>query len=83
MPLISCKINIILNWSANCFTVPNAIDSQVGIFSITDAMFYVAVVTLSTQNNIKLLDQLKSGFKITINWNKYQSKTTIQTQNQK
>ena len=82
--MISCKINVILNWSANCFTVPNAIDSQVGTFSITDAKFYVAVVTLSTQNNIKLLDQLKSGFKmLEFNWNKYQSKTTIQTQNQK
>ena len=74
---------MILNWSANCFTVANAIGSQVRTFSITDGKFYVAVVTLSTQNNIKLLDQLKSGFKITINWNKYQSKTTIQTQNQK
>ena len=64
--------------------MPNAIDSQVGTFSITDAKFYVAVVTLSTQNNIKLLDQLKSGFKmLEFNWNKYQSKTTIQTQNQK
>ena len=73
---------MILNWSANCFTVANAIGSQVRTFSITDGKFYVAVVTLSTQNNIKLLDQLKSGFKITINWNKYQSKT-IQTQNQK
>ena len=82
--MISCKINVILNWSANCFTVANAIDSQVGTFSITDAKFYVAVVTLSTQNNIKLLDQLKSGFKmLEFNWNKYQSKTTIQTQNQK
>ena len=73
---------MILNCSANCFTVANAIGSQVRTFSITDGKFYVAVVTLSTQNNIKLLDQLKSGFKITINWNKYQSKT-IQTQNQK
>ena len=62
----------------------NVIDSQVGTFSITDAKFYVAVVTVSTQNNIKLLDQLKSGFKmLEFNWNKYQSKTTIQTQNQK
>ena len=61
----------------------NVIDSQVGTFSITGAKFYVAVVTLSTQNNIKLLDQLKSGFKmLEFNWNKYQSKT-IQTQNQK
>ena len=75
---------MILNWSANCFTVANAIGSQVRTFSITDGKFYVAVVTLSTQNNIKLLDQLKSGFKmLEFNWNEYQSKTTIQTQNQK
>ena len=34
-------------------------------------LLYVPVVALSTQDNVKLLDQLKSGFKITINWNKY------------
>ena len=39
---------------------------------------YVTVVTLSTQDNAKLLEQLKSGFKATINWNKYQSRVTIQ-----
>ena len=38
-------------------------------------------VTLSTQDNAKLLQQLKSGFKITINWNKYQPKVTIERQN--
>ena len=36
---------------------------------------------LSTHDNVKLLDHLKSGFKRTINWNKYQSKITIQQQN--
>ena len=43
-------------------------------FSITDAKLYVPVVNLSTQDNAKLLEQLKSSFKRTINWNKYQSK---------
>ena len=38
---------------------------------ITDTKLYVPVVTLSTQDNAKLLQQLKSGFKRTINWNKY------------
>ena len=42
---------------------------------MTSAKLYVPVVTLSTQDNAKLLQQLKSGFKRTINWNKYQSKT--------
>ena len=47
----------------------------------TDTKLYVSVVTLSTQDNIKLLKQLESGFKRTINPNKYQSETTNQAQN--
>ena len=39
--------------------------------------------TLSTQDNAKLLQQLKLSFKRTINWNKSQSKVTIEWQNQK
>ena len=42
---------------------------------------YDPVVTLSIQNNVKLLKQLESGFKRTINWNKYQSKTKNEAQN--
>ena len=40
-------------------------------------MLYVPVVTLSSEENAKLLEQLKSGFKITINWNKYQQEDQI------
>ena len=40
--------------------------------AVTDTTLYVLVVTLSTQNNAKLLKQLKSGLKRTINWNKCQ-----------
>ena len=47
-------------------------------FEIADTKIYVPTVTLSDQNNIKLLTQLESGFKRTINWNKYLSKTTNQ-----
>ena len=49
--------------------------------AIADTKLYVPVVTLSTQDNAKLLEQLKSGFKRTIHWNKFQSKTIIQTRN--
>ena len=42
---------------------------------------YAPVVTLSTQENIKLFKQLESGFKRTINWNKYLAKTTNQARN--
>ena len=63
--------NFDLNWSKNCIIVANNAD-QATTFSITDTKLYVPVATLSTQDNAKLLEQLKSGFKRTINWNKYQ-----------
>ena len=50
-------------------------------FKITDAKLYVPVVTLSKENDTKLLEQLKLGFKRTIKWNKYRSQITIQPQN--
>ena len=50
-------------------------------FQITDTKLYVPVVTLSKENDIKLSEQLKSGFKRTIKWNKYRSQMTIQPQN--
>ena len=50
-------------------------------FQITDTKLYVQVVTLSKQNDKKLLQQLKSGFKRTVKWNKYKSQVTIQPQN--
>ena len=48
---------------------------------ITDTILYVLVSTLSTQDNVKLLKKIESGFKRTVNWNKYQSKITSQVQN--
>ena len=51
------------------------------IFEKIDTELYVPVVTLSNENDTKLLEQLKSGFKKTIKWNKYRSQMTIQPQN--
>ena len=50
-------------------------------FLITDTKLSVPVITLSTQDNAKLLKKLKSDFKRTINWNKYQSKMSTERQN--
>ena len=61
MPLINCEINLILTWPANCVIVSTAVANQGATFAITDTKLYVAVVTLSAQDNVKLLDQLKSG----------------------
>ena len=78
IPLINCEVNLILTWSSTC-VITNS--TGAGRFAITDTKLYVPVVTLSTQNNAKLLQQLKSGFKRTTNWNKYQSDPKIYTQN--
>ena len=79
MPLINCEANLELTWSKDC-VITNSTGE--GKFQITETKLYVPVVTLSTQDNAKLLQQLKSGFKRTINWNKYQSDPKTYTQNQ-
>ena len=55
--------------------------NQIPTFTITDTKRYGPVVTLSTQNNIKLIKQLEFCLKRTINWNIYQSKETNQAKN--
>ena len=59
MPFINCEINLILTWSANC-VISNAAANQETTFAITDTKLYVLLVTLSTDDNAKLLQQLKS-----------------------
>ena len=81
MPLINCEINLTLTWSANYVIVSTNNANQNATFAITDTRLYVPVVTLSTQENAKLLQQLKSGFKRVINWNKYFSKPELLAQN--
>ena len=70
MPLISCEVNLQLAWSKDCVIANSTGEEK---FQITETKLYVPVVTLSTQDDVKLLQQLKSGFERTINWNKYES----------
>ena len=94
--LINCEVELILTWFKNCVLIdkstreadydadPNVyeIDNpEDATFKITDVKLFVPVVTLSKENDIKLLEQLKSGFKRTIKWNKYRSQMSIQPQN--
>ena len=61
---------------------PPAIASPTELdFQITDTKLYVPVVTLSKENDKKHLEQLKSGFKRTVNWNKYRSQMAVQSNN--
>ena len=95
IPLINCEVELILTWFKNCVLISKStrdadydehIDRKIdvpenAIFQITDTKLYVPVVSLSKENDIKLLEQLKSGFKRTIKWNKYRSQMIIQPQN--
>ena len=93
IPLINCEVELILTWFKNCVLIdkltrdsdynanPNfyEIDNpENAIFQITDTKLYVPVVTLSKENDIKLLEQLKLGFKKTIKWNNNRLRMTIQ-----
>ena len=80
MPFINCDVNLILTWFADCVIIYINFANQIPIFTITERNFYVSVVTLSTEDNAKLLPQLKLGFKRTISWNKYLSKPELLAQ---
>ena len=86
--MINCEVELILTLSENCvladMTTRNpesdnpAIVAPTGLeFKIKDTKLYVPVVTLSKENDIKLLEQLKTGFKRIIKWNKYRSQITV------
>ena len=72
MPIINCTY---FTWSAGCVIIYTDIANQVLTFTKTETNLYVPVVTLSTMQN------LKSGFKRTISWNKYLPKLELFAQN--
>ena len=75
---INSEVNLILTWLSTC-VITNS--TGAGTFEITDTKRNVPVVTLSTKENAKLLQQLKLGFKRVINWNKYLSKPELLRRN--
>ena len=75
--LINCEAKLILTWYAGCVIIYTDVANQNPTFTITEATLYVPVVTSSTQDNAKLLPQLKSGFKRTVSWNKYLAKPEL------
>ena len=94
IPLISCEVFLELKWNKNC-VITSLEERQVdagrpvvrdnaptgATLSITDCNLYVPVVTLSKDDEIKLLTNLKSGFKREIIWNKYRSQMTSEAVN--
>ena len=91
IPLISCEISLELKWDKNCAITSleqrdigggNRDNEPTGAsLEITKCELYVPVVTLSKDDEIKLLTSLKSGFKREIIWNKYRSQMTTEAIN--
>ena len=71
MPFIKSENYLILTLYENCFKIDVTVNNQVPVFTITDTKLFIPVSTSSTEGNTKLLQQLKSSFKRTINWHKY------------
>ena len=88
IPLINCEVSLTLIWSKNrvlahSTVVLTAQGNNPAIINPKDSKFqrtklYVPVVTLSKENDKKLLEQLKSGLKGTVKWKKYKSQITVQ-----
>ena len=91
IPLISCEVSLELKWNKNCVIT----SQQIGVnldggntaaptnatLAINDCKLYIPVVTLSKDDEIKLLTNLKSGFTREIDWNKYRLQMTIEAIN--
>ena len=93
MPLVNCEASLTLTWPENCVitkldkTVTAAqgnnpavdkTNQESATFKITDTKLYVLVVILSTENDKKLLEQLRTRFKGLFKWNNYRSEMTNQ-----
>ena len=79
MPLINCKVELSLKWIENCVLTTAAIGANAdatgadsATFKITDAKLYVPIVTLSSEDNVKLSKLLSEWFKIPFYWNEYE-----------
>ena len=93
IPLISCEVSLELKWNKNCVITsleqrqvdagPPVVNGNTtnATLAINNCKLYIPVVTLSKDDKIKLLTNLKSGFKREIIWNKYRSQMTTEAIN--
>ena len=78
MPLINCEVELSLKWIENCVLTTaeiganaDATGADSATLEVTDVRLYVPVVTLSAEDNVKLVKQLNEGFKRPVYWNNY------------
>ena len=78
LPLINSEIELDLSWTNDCVFSQHDSNIAGAKFQINNAKLYVPVGTLSINDNIKFLENIKQGFKRTISWNKCRSEITTQ-----
>ena len=91
MPLINCEVSLELKWDKNCVIISRQINLNLdggntagptgATFPVNNCKLYVPAVTLSKDDEIKLLTNLKSGFTREIKWNKYRSQMSTEAAN--
>ena len=91
IPLIRCEVSLELTWNKNCVITSqqigvnldggNTVAPTNATLAINHCKLYIPVVTLSKDDEIKLLTNLKSGFTREIEWNKYRSQMTTEAIN--
>ena len=91
--LVNCEVSLTLSWTETCVITsmekrilvagqPNkGYSPESAAFKIKDYKLYIPVVTLSAEDDNKLLEQLKTGFKRKIKWNQHRSEMSNQTKN--
>ena len=93
MPLINCEVSLCLSWSCVITSMGKRLVRAVqgsnpavygdsptnAVFKIKDCKLYVPVIILPSENDKILLEQLQTGFKRTIKWNKYRLEMSNQT----
>ena len=67
MPLNICEINLFLTWFVNCLIVAGTANNQEATFAITKTK--CSSCNFINSRSCKLLQQLKTSFERTINWN--------------
>ena len=79
--MINCEIELDLSWTKYCVLSQHHNNITGTTFQINNVKLYVSVVTLSINDNIKFLGNIKQGFKRKISWNKYRSEIKTQPKN--
>ena len=78
-PLINYEIELDLPWTKDCVLIEQNNNITGVNFVITSTKWFVQVVTLAINDNIKFLENIKQGIKVAISWNKYKSKYSQKT----